>query len=239
MDYTKERMNSLAWSGTISTYSLYLSLSFSKKWMLAFSIDKVHQPRCAARVEENLFDFFSTSSYLYWAVCCWWKKRRDFVVRKIKRKEEILKCVDGWTKLTFSNERELCECVYENHVEVGAATNAFKRWWTKFPRFFDIKISIKNKSHPFEDDRLRVITAVGLFTRIILRPSCSNPHGIFASFKFHQNSHFRFISHARTTVGIKTDEINFIYYYYFIFLSLSLSSLAEKQHKQPHTKIIF
>lgn len=59
-------------------------------------------------------------------------KKEDFVVRKIKRKEEILECVDGWTKLTFfkrERERENSVNVYmkEIHVEVGAATNAFKR----------------------------------------------------------------------------------------------------------------
>lgn len=191
----------------------YQHLLSSKKWMLALTLTK-----CINRdVRRGWKKIYS----IYWAVCCWWKE--DFVVRKIKKKEEILECVDGWTKLTFFKwERERILWMYKNSC-------GSKCTQTIFPRFyFDIKITrmwIKNKSHPFEDDRLkRGITAVGLFTRIIPTTSWAkcNPYILL---KFHQTFHISdlfIFMHAQSKKKAQADEINFIYYYYFSFLSLSL-----------------
>lgn len=139
----------------------YQHLLSSKKWMLAFSIDRKCINRDVRRGWKKIYSIFFLIILFILSSLLLMMKKEDFVVRKIKRKEEILECVDGWTKLTFfKRERELCECVYErNSCGGGSCNKCIQTMMNEIPTiflwYFDIKISIKNKSHPFEYDRLQ------------------------------------------------------------------------------------
>lgn len=97
----------------------YQHLLSSKKWMLAFSIDRKCINRDVRRGWKKIYSIFFLIILFILSSLLLMMKKEDFVVRKIKRKEEILECVDGWTKLTFfkrERERTLWMCIWKKFM---------------------------------------------------------------------------------------------------------------------------